>query len=261
MGFIHFSYFLAVLDIALVAVILYWMMLFLKGTKAQRMIWGIAVIVILYFVSMRAELLTLHWLLSNFLGSIIIVIIVVFQQDIRRALMQMGRPFSARSQMMSRGFLDEISSAMSTMSAERTGALIVIEREVDLTEFVEAGIGIDSWVTKELFISIFNPDSPMHDGAVIVKRQRVSKAGTILPLTEKELAPSMGTRHRAALGLSEETDAVVLVVSEKSGEISIAVDGAFEKGFDYEKLLLRLKELLVSDATVKRSFFGLKVGS
>ncbi len=260
-AYLHFSHFLAVLDIALVAFILYWLMLFLKGTKALRMIWGIAIIVILYFVSKRAELLTLHWILSNFLGSIIIVVIVVFQQDIRRALMQMGRPFSSRGHMMSRGFLDEISSAVSTMSAEKTGALIAIEREVDLTEFVEAGIGIDSWVSKELFVSIFNPDSPMHDGAVIVKRQRVAKAGTILPLTEKELSASMGTRHRAALGLSEDTDAVVVVVSEKSGEISIAVDGTFEKGFDYEKLLLRLKELLVEDTTVKRSFFSWKVGS
>ncbi|MBE9531874.1 MAG: TIGR00159 family protein [Proteobacteria bacterium] len=257
-SYLHFSYFLAVLDIVLVAFILYWMMLFLKGTRAQRMIGGIVIIVILYFVSQRAELLTLHWLLSNFLGSIIIVIIVVFQQDIRRALMQMGRPFSSGGQIMDRGFLDELSSAVSTMSEERTGALIAIEREVDLTEFVEGGVGIDSWVSKDLLLSIFNPDSPIHDGAVIIRRQRLSKAGAILPLTEKELTSSMGTRHRAALGLSEETDSVIVVVSEKSGEISIATEGSFEKGFDYESLLLRLKDVLISGSEPKRSFFQWK---
>ena len=260
-SYLHFSYFLALLDIVLVAFILYWMMLFLKGTKAQRMIWGIGVIVILYFVSQRAELLTLHWLLSNFLGSIIIVIIVVFQQDIRRALMQMGRPFSSSGQITDRGFLDELSSAVSTMSAERTGALIAIEREVDLNEVVEGGVAIDSWVSKDLILSIFNPDSPIHDGAVILKRQRISKAGGILPLTDKELTGSMGTRHRAALGLSEDTDAVVVVVSEKSGEISIAMEGSFEKGFDYESLLLRLKDVLVTGVEPKRSFFQWKAST
>ena len=209
-----FNAIVAALDIVIVAIILYWLMLMFKGTRAERMLWGIAIIVIVYFVSQRFELLTLHWILSNFLGSIVIFIIVVFQQDIRRALVQMGKPFSTREAMNAGGVLEEIVRTAQKMSETRTGGIIVLERSMDLGDFIseEAGVELDALVSKELVLSIFNTALPVHDGAVIVRNGRVSRAGAILPLTNKELSnPSLGTRHRAAIGLAEETDAAIIV--------------------------------------------------
>ena len=244
--FLSFTGLVAVVDILIVATLFYWLMLLIKGTRASRMVWGIGIIVVLYFVSQRAGLMTLHWILDYFLGSIIIVIIVVFQQDIKRGLVKMGGPFSSRGLHVGAEFIDEIAGAASALSIEKTGALVAIERKGDLIGVAEAGTWLDSRVSKELLMAIFNPDSPLHDGAVIVKDHRITRAGTILPLTDRELDRSLGTRHRAALGLTEEADSVVVVVSEKTGEISVAVGGSLEGGYDYERLVLRLKELFIS---------------
>ncbi len=234
---------ISLFDIVIVATVLYWLMLMFKGTRAERMLWGLAVIVIVYFVSQRVELLTLHWILSNFLGSIVIFIIVVFQQDIRKALVHMGKPFSSRDIIRSGGVLEEIIKAVSKMSKAKTGGLIVCERNIDLGEYTESGVEVDSKVSTELLLSIFNTDSPMHDGAVIVRAGRIYKAGCILPLTEKELAKPLGTRHRAAVGLAEETDAAIIVVSEETGEITLAVEEEFYVGLDAERLYTDLKRL------------------
>lgn len=252
---------ITVVDILLVASLLYWFMLMFKGTRAERMLWGIAIIIVLYFVSQRAELLTLHWILSNFLGSIAIFIIVVFQQDIRKALVHMGKPFSSRDIAVSRGVLEEITSAVSEMSKSRTGALIVIERSIDLSEFLEVGVDLDALVSKELLLSIFKPSSPMHDGAVLVSSSRVARAGCILPLSDKELAESMGTRHRAAIGLAEESDAAIIVVSEQSGEITLVVEDAFYTGIDEERLVADLKKLFGYKGSNGGAIFPWKVGA
>lgn len=250
-----------VVDILLVAALLYWFMLMFKGTRAERMLWGIAIIIVLYFVSQRAELLTLHWILSNFLGSIAIFIIVVFQQDIRKALVHMGKPFSSRDVAVSRGVLEEITSAVSEMSKSRTGALIVIERSIDLSEFLEVGVDLDALVSKELLLSIFKPSSPMHDGAVLISSSRVARAGCILPLSDKELAESMGTRHRAAIGLAEESDAAIIVVSEQSGEITLVVEDAMHTGIDEDKLVADLKKLFGYKGSAGGAIFPWKVGA
>ncbi|MCC6501561.1 MAG: TIGR00159 family protein [Deltaproteobacteria bacterium] len=236
---------ITVLDIAIVALVLYWFMLMFKGSRAERMIWGLGIIVMVYFVSQRFELLTLHWILSNFLSSIVVFIIVVFQQDIRRALVQMGKPFSTRDTMTSGGALDEILRAVSYMSKKKTGALIVLERSIDLGDFLEdqLGVELDAKVSKELLLSVFNSASPIHDGAVVVRRGRVFKAGCILPLSEKELSKSMGTRHRAAIGLAEETDAAIIVVSEETGGITLAVEDGLTADIGIEKLTSDLKQL------------------
>lgn len=245
----------ALFDILIVAVILYWFMLMLKGTRAERMIWGLAVIIILYFVSQSVQLLTLHWILNNFLGSIVIFIIVVFQQDIRRALVQMGKPFSSRDYYGSRGMIDEVVKSVASMSRSRTGALIVIERGIDLSDFLEVGVEVDAKVSKELLLSIFNPASPVHDGAIIIRGGRVFKAGCILPLTEKELTKSMGTRHRAAIGLSEETDAAIIVVSEETGEVTLVVEDGLFVGITQEKLVEDLKALFSNKRYAGASIF------
>ncbi len=243
------------LDIIIVAFVLYWVMLLLKGTRAERMLWGLIIVVIVYFVSERMELFTLHWILSNFLGSLIVIIIVVFQQDIRRALVQMGRPFAGKRVVMTE-FLEEISKAILSMSTARMGGLIAIERSIDLDDYLDTGVTIDAVVSRELILSVFNTDSPMHDGAVTVRHGRVAKAGCILPLTRKELTKSLGTRHRAAVGLSEETDAVVVVVSEKSGDISIVSDERLELALKPVELLPRLRKLLeIRVSEKKKGFF------
>lgn len=243
----RFENLITLLDIAVVAAVLYWVMAMVRGTRAERMLWGLAVVVIVYFVSERAELVTLHWLLSNFLGSIVIFIIVVFQQDIKRALVRMGRTFSPGEAMKkSSEVLGELTSAVVEMSRTKTGAILVIERNDDLGSFLETGVEMDSRVSRELLLAIFNPGSPMHDGAVVVRGERLLKAGCILPLTEKELPEPAGTRKRAALGLAEETDAVVIAVSEKTGEITLAVDDELTSGIGPWDLLEELKSIFSS---------------
>lgn len=214
----------SIVDIFIVAIVLYWVMKLMRGTKAVRMLYGLAVVMIVYFLSGRLGFMTLHWILSNFLGSIVILIIVVFQQDIRRALGQMGQAFSSRGSSLGTGYIEEVSKSVAAMSESRTGAIIVIERSVDLSDYFDTGVRVDADVSRELLMSIFNKNSPMHDGAVIVSRGRISRAGCILPLTEKDVAWGVGTRHRAAIGMSEETDAFIVVVSEKSGAISVVVE-------------------------------------
>ncbi|MBI5643055.1 MAG: TIGR00159 family protein [Deltaproteobacteria bacterium] len=257
----NFSNLVTFVDILLVAVLLYWFMLMFKGTRAERMLWGIAVIIIIYFVSQRAELLTLHWILSNFLGSIAIFIIVVFQQDIRKALVQMGKPFSSRDTAGSKEVLEEITRAVASMSKARTGGIIVIERGIDLGDFLEVGVEIDAKLSKELILSVFNTNSPLHDGAVIVRGSRVFKAGCILPLTEKELTKSMGTRHRAAIGLSEETDAAVIVVSEQTGEITMVVEDGLFVDLGQDKLLTDLKKLFAHKSYQRKTILPWKAGT
>lgn len=258
-----FNAVVAVLDVLIVAFVLYWLMLMFKGTRAERMLWGLGIIVTVYFVSQRFELLTLHWILSNFLGSIVIFIIVVFQQDIRRALVHMGKPFSTRDAMTSDGALDEIVKAVSMMSESRTGGIIVLERSIDLTDFVGEGAGleIDAKVSKELVLSIFNPSSPIHDGAVIIRKGRVLRAGCILPLTNKELSKSMGTRHRAAIGLAEETDAAIIVVSEETGEVTLAVEDGLFVGLGAEKLLDDLRKLFAAGFAGSEAIFPWRTGA
>ncbi|MEE9615305.1 MAG: diadenylate cyclase CdaA [Thermodesulfobacteriota bacterium] len=249
-----------VVDILIVAAVLYWLMLLLKGTRAERMLWGLAVVVVVYFASQGLGLFTLQWILSNFLGSIVIIVIILFQQEIRRALAQMGRAFSSHETMSSTESLDEVSRAVSAMSADRVGGIIVIERGMDMKDLIDTGIELDAKVSRELLLAIFNPHSPMHDGAVLVHGNRVLKAGCILPLTEKELTKSIGTRHRAALGLSEQTDAAVVVVSEKTGEVSLVIEEKLELGLDPALLPARLKAALAPEDKPASSFFPWKAG-
>lgn len=245
------------LDIAIVAFVLYWFMLMFKGSRAERMIWGLGIIVVVYFVSQRFELLTLHWILSNFLSSIVVFVIVVFQQDIRRALVQMGKPFSTRDSMTSGGALDEILKAVTLMSKKKMGGLIVLERSLELGDILEdqLGIELDAKVSKELLLSIFNSSSPIHDGAVVIRQGRVFKAGCILPLTEKELSKSMGTRHRAAIGLAEETDAAIIVISEETGGITLVVEDGLFVDIGQERLAEDLKHLFAFKGYSRKDIF------
>lgn len=234
-----------ILDIALVTFIFYRLMLLIRGTRAVSILYGLVLILLMYFLSEELGLYTLSWLLANFLGSIFLVVIILFQQDIRRALAQVGAGrLWRRGAIASREF-DEIIGAALTMAQRRVGALIVIERNVPLGDYVEKGVSLDARISRELMLTIFHPYTPLHDGAVIIRDKRLVAASCILPLAGGLVGGSdYGTRHRAGMGITEETDAVALVVSEERGVVSVAVNGKLTSGLDATRLRRVLRNTL-----------------
>jgi diadenylate cyclase len=240
-------WFKIVLDIALVSFIIYRILLLLRGTKKGQILMSLSLILIAYFGSDIIGLTTLKWLLNNFMSSIVLVIIILFQNDIRRALTVMGRRrlFWSSETEESPKMQEEIIKAVYFLSEKRIGALIVIERQMPVDEFIHSGTEVDSNVNRELIQSVFLPYSPLHDGAVLVKNGRIASAGNILPMTDEPgLAKEFGTRHRAAIGLTEQCDAVVLVVSEETGIPSLVFDGRIERNMGQNELRDRLSDLL-----------------
>ena len=234
------------LDIAVVAFVFYRLMLLIRGTRAVQILTGLAVVLLAFYLAQAFGLLTLQWMLSNFLSSIILVIVVIFQTDIRRALAQVARnPFLFGTDAEGdERVLDEVVKAAAAMAAERVGGLIAIERKTGLQDYVDVGTTVDAKVSKELILSIFWPNSPLHDGAIIIQKGRVSAAGCYFPLTTSpSVQRELGTRHRAALGLTEETDAVVIALSEETGGISLAAGGRIVRGLDAVSLKKSLYEI------------------
>ncbi len=238
-----------IFDIAVVSIIIYYLLLIVKGTRAARMIIGLLVLLAASVVSGHLPLYTLDWLLQSFWAYIVIALVVIFQPEIRRALARMGetpflQAFTSAEELRS---LDEIVKAAVAMAGRKIGALIVIQRETDLKDFVELGTSLDARVSREIILSIFHPSSPIHDGAVVIRGNRIVAAGCFLPITlSAAISRGMGTRHRAALGLTEETDAVVAVVSEETGGISLSVNGGFETHLDMGTLRDRLTDLFTA---------------
>lgn len=238
---------LDLLDILLVAFILYQIILLIRGTIAVRLLLGLAGLLLLYATSDFLGLKTLYWILHSFFGAILLVLVVVFQHDIRRALSSMGRSgfLKERGEGVSE-LVEELIAATNVLAEKNIGALIVIEREVEVENCLEVGTEIDAKVTSEILTSIFLPYSPIHDGAVIIQKGKLTKAGCFLPLSRNhELSKTLGTRHRAAIGLTEVSDAVVLVVSEETGAISIAVSGKLVRGVDQPTLRKMLKKYIL----------------
>lgn len=243
----NFRWMLDLLDVALVAFIIYRIILLIKGTRAVQMLLGLAVILVVYIASQVGGLYTLHWLLDNFLSSIILVVVVIFQNDIRRALIHVGRnPFFADlSYKEENEVMDELAKACIAMAGRRIGSLIVIERETGINDFLEVGQEIDAKVSSDLIISIFNSASPIHDGALVLQQGRLTRAGCFLPLTQDpNVSKHLGTRHRAAIGLTELVDAVAIVVSEETGKVSVVVGGRITRDLDSVSLKRVLKRLL-----------------
>ena len=234
------------LDIGIIAFVLYRLIHMIRGTRAMQMIIGLVVILLAYVSSQMFGLFTLNWVLDNFLGSIILVIIVIFQSDIRRALTQFGTaPLFGGADRIERGqVLEEITKAVVSLATRRIGGLIVLEREVGLNEYIEVGTRLDARVTRELLESVFIPHSPMHDGALVIQKGRVAAARCFLPLSvDPNLSQAFGTRHRAAVGLTEETDAVAVVISEERGKISLVVEGKVNQDLDGPQLRSSLQRL------------------
>jgi diadenylate cyclase len=244
------------LDIALVSIILYRMILIIKGTIAARMLAGVAVLLLALVVSKSMQLYTLDWLIQSFWTQVVIAVIVLFQPEIRKALAQMGessflQSFTSAEELKS---LDEIVKTAVALSNRKIGALIVIEREVSLREYVEIGTQLDAKVTRDLLLSIFHPSSPIHDGAVVIKGNRISAAACFLPIRlGTAVSKSYGTRHRAGIAISEETDAVAVIVSEETGSISLAIGGKMNTPLDMAKLREILTDLFTERKKSKSS--------
>ncbi|HEY2941579.1 MAG TPA: diadenylate cyclase CdaA [Vicinamibacteria bacterium] len=246
---IHVSQFswLDVVDILIVAFIVYQLLQFIRGTHAVQMALGGLVLVILYWASQWFNLETVNWLLRTFLPYVVFGIIVVFQTEIRKVLAHLGKTplLGAFAAARTEEVIDEIVLAATTLAAQRTGAILVIEREMGLRSYIETGIALDALLTYDLLISIFNPGTPLHDGAVVIQGNRVAAAACFLPLTVNPgLARELGSRHRAAIGVTEDTDALAVVVSEETGGISVVVGGNIRRNVDGRALKQALLEAL-----------------
>jgi diadenylate cyclase len=235
-----------VVDILLVAFIIYELLQLIRGTHAVQMAIGGFLLVILYWASKWADLQTTNWILRTFLPYLVFGIIVVFQAEIRKVLAHIGKLFPGTfGSEKTAEVVDEVVLAATTLSAQRTGAIIVLEREMGLRSYIETGIGLDALVTYDLLISIFNPGTPLHDGAVVVQGNRIAAAACFLPLTvNPELSRALGSRHRAAIGVTEDTDALAVVVSEETGIVSLVSGGRIRRELDGRGLRQALLEAL-----------------
>lgn len=248
LGLLDWTVISGILDVLLVYFLIYRTLLLLRGTRAEPMLLGLGIIVLIYIVSRELNLATLNWILGNFLGSVILVIVVLFQDDLRRGLTKVGLfpSFGGDVPKALERSIKEISQAAGELSSRRIGALIAIRRDVGLEEYTEHAVQIDAVISHQLLVSIFLPTSPVHDGAVVVQNDRIVAGGAVLPLTfNPGVSKTYGTRHRAAIGLSERTDAVIVVVSEETGGISLIREGKMTKDLNEKTLHNALHRLTV----------------
>jgi diadenylate cyclase len=244
------------LDILVLSFLIYEVLKLIRGTRAVQMALGAGGLVLLFYGSRWGHLETVNWLVRNLVGYIVFAVIVLFQSDIRRALAHFGRaPFFryfAKTESAEES-IEELVVAAGLLSSRRIGAIIALERQIGLRNYIEGGIPLDAKLTYDLLLSIFLPASPLHDGAVIVQNDRVAAAACFLPLTvNPKLAKELGSRHRAAIGLTEENDSVAIVVSEETGSVSVVVDGQIERGLDSDQLRAWLRSLVLQGGKAER---------
>jgi diadenylate cyclase len=236
------------LDIAIVSFLIYEFLKLIRGTRAVQMGVGTLLIVALFYGSRLAPLQTVNWLIRNALLYVAFAAIVIFQSDIRRALAHLGQaPFFRyfNRQEAADETIEEIVVAATMLSSQKVGAIVAVEREIGLRNYIESGIPLDATLTYDLLVTIFHPGSALHDGAVIIQENRVAAAACFLPLTvNPRVSRELGTRHRAAIGLTEEGDAVAVIVSEETGDISVAIDGRIERRLSSDDLRNRLRTLV-----------------
>lgn len=247
-----------IVDIAIVSFVVYEVLKLIRGTHAVQMGMGIAVLIGMFYLSRGLQLETLNWLIRNVVGYVVFAAIVLMQADIRRALGLLGRArffrlFSRFEAASDDDTIEELVVAVRTLAAKRTGAIIVIERSVGLRNYIESGIPLDARLTYDLLVSIFQESSPLHDGAVIVQGDRIAAAACFLPLTvNPRLSRELGSRHRAAIGVTEENDSVAMVVSEETGVISLVMSGGIERSVEPDELRARLQPLIPKRRTLRR---------
>lgn len=251
------------IDILVVAALIYKLFLWIKGTRAVQLIKGLAVLLVATTVSNWLGLYTINWVLKNIQGMLIVAIPVVFQPELRRALERLGRgrffarPIVFLGEEDAARIVGDIVRAVMVMAKNKTGSLIVIERDTGINDYIETGVKLDSVISGEFLINIFVPNSPLHDGAVIIRGDRVAAAGCFLPLSENpELTQELGTRHRAAMGITEISDAIAIVASEETGIVSVAREGSLTRYLDEKTLREVLEEALVQKTMHQSSFLN-----
>jgi diadenylate cyclase len=235
------------IDILLVSFLFYKLFQLVRGGRAFQMVVGTLLLILLFFASRWADLTAVNWLLRNTLAYIGFAIIVLYQQELRRGLANLGRAplFRFLNPTSSKGTLDEVAFSLLTLAERRVGAILVLERDIGLRSYVEAGVMLDAVVTYDLLLSVFNPKSPLHDGAVIIQGDRAAAAACFLPIAiNPQLGKEFGTRHRAAIGISEDTDAIAIVASEETGLVSFMEDGAIVSGLDAKQLRSKLRDAM-----------------
>jgi uncharacterized protein (TIGR00159 family) len=244
----------SILDLLVVTLIVYWLLWVARGTRATQLIRGIAILLALAFLlGISLQLTTLNWVLGQIWPALVVAVPVIFAPELRRALEQLGQTgawlhFSPSDEATQERTVDELVRAAAQLARHRYGALVVLERETGLQNFVERGVPIDAYLTRQLLINIFYPNSPLHDGAVVIRDDRVSAAGVVLPLTDNISATGqLGTRHRAAIGVTEVSDALAVVVSEETGQIAVAHNGRLIRNLDQDRLRRVLRSLLRLD--------------
>ena len=247
-----------ILEILIIWWVLYSLFRLIQGTRAVQVVMGVIFFILIFQFARLLGLQTINWALGKLLAIGVIALLIIFQPELRRALARVGQNTMLRSFLQEGGIMDEVVKACEVMSKKKIGALIAIEREVGLKNYVESGIPIDAQVSSELLLSIFYPKSPLHDGGVIIVGDRIASCGSLFPLTQNvNISKTLGTRHRAAIGLTEETDAVSLVVSEETGGISVSVYGKLTRDLDGEGLRRVLKSLFKSKGSERFSFLGI----
>ena len=241
---------ISIIDILIVAVVLYKLMLLIKGTRAVQLIKGIMILVVATTITSWLNLKTINWLLHQVMTMLIVALPIVFQPELRRALERLGRGkffitslISLKEEDKSR-IINEIIRAVQVLSKNNLGALIIIERSTGLEEYINTGVKIEGVVSSELLINIFIPKTPLHDGACIIRGDRIAAAACFLPLSDSEVMQELGSRHRAGVGITEYSDALSIVVSEETGAISLACEGELYKSLDEVGLRSHLKEKL-----------------
>lgn len=234
-------------EIGILSVVLYYIYIYLRGTHGARILIGLALVFLtLTFMSQIFNLVVISWILRSLVGFLAIALVVLFQPELRRALTDLGSHPFFTSAFEKRETIEEITDTVFEIASKGFGALIAVEREIDLKQFVETGVGIDADYSKELVLTIFHPKTVLHDGGLVVRNDRVVSAACIFPLTQREdLDRNLGLRHRAALGLSEESDALAIVVSEETGQVSICHNGLLERNLSVDKFRRLLSQLLL----------------
>lgn len=252
-----------VLEIIIVAFLVYHIMTWFRSTRAWTLVKGIVVLLLFSVIAMAFQFNTILWIMKNTINVGVIAVIIIFQPEFRRALEQLGRRnfvssfFTAdenkNGRRLDKKLLHEISKAAYAMSAEKTGALIVIEQEVKLGDYERTGISIDAEVSSQLLINIFEHNTPLHDGAVLIRNNRITSATCYLPLSDNlDINKSLGTRHRAAIGVSEVSDSITIIVSEETGAVSLAYNGAIIRNLSKEKFVEKIEELCKSEQKTRK---------
>ncbi|WP_276880839.1 diadenylate cyclase CdaA [Anaerococcus tetradius] len=243
-----------IIDIAIIAYVIYKLFSLLRNTRAEQVLKGLIFVLIFASIADLLNLNTVSWVMNQFLTVALVFIIVVFQPELRSALERLGRGrslFSNDKIQRDERSINELVSAMSSLSRQKIGALVVLEREVGLADIIESGTKLDADISSELLINIFIPNTPLHDGAVIIRKNTIAAAACYLPLSSSNtISKELGTRHRAAIGISEKSDCLVVIVSEETGNISVAENGKMNRYFDEESLRIRLKNDLVNNETI-----------